>query len=61
MMIMMIKKNMMKTMQKFFYLLTEDLPPGQIVYFKGIGVTKDWKTKKSILLQSKDSINIIFI
>lgn len=33
--------------------------PGQIVYFKGIGVTKDFKTKKSILLQSKDSLNII--
>ena len=30
--------------------------PGQIVYFKGIGVTKDFKTKKSVLLQSKDSI-----
>jgi uncharacterized protein YfaS (alpha-2-macroglobulin family) len=34
--------------------------PGQIVYFKGIGVTKDFKTKKSILLQTKDSLNIIF-
>ncbi len=34
--------------------------PGQIVYFKGIGVTKDFKTKKSILLQSKDSLNLIF-
>src|SRR6185437_6824101 len=34
--------------------------PGQIVYFKGIGVTKDFKTKKPILLQSKDSLNIIF-
>lgn len=34
--------------------------PGQIVYFKGIGVTKDFKTKKSILLQSKDSLNVIF-
>ncbi|HSV10483.1 MAG TPA: MG2 domain-containing protein, partial [Hanamia sp.] len=34
--------------------------PGQIVYFKGIGVTKDFKTKKSILLQSKDSLNIVF-
>ena len=34
--------------------------PGQVVYFKGIGVTKDFKTKKSILLQSKDSLNIIF-
>ncbi|MEO6949450.1 MAG: MG2 domain-containing protein, partial [Ginsengibacter sp.] len=33
--------------------------PGQLVYFKGIGVTKDWKTKKSILLQSKDSLNVI--
>ncbi len=33
--------------------------PGQLVYFKGIGVTKDWKTKKSILLQSKDSLTII--
>ena len=35
--------------------------PGQIVYFKGIGVTKDWKTKKSILLQSKDSLTVILI
>lgn len=34
--------------------------PGQTVYFKGIGVTKDWKTKKSIQLQTKDSLNIIF-
>ncbi|HEY9340980.1 MAG TPA: MG2 domain-containing protein, partial [Hanamia sp.] len=34
--------------------------PGQIVYFKGIGVTKDFKTKKPILLRSKDSLNIIF-
>ncbi|MGN6531426.1 MAG: alpha-2-macroglobulin family protein [Ginsengibacter sp.] len=34
--------------------------PGQTVYFKGIGVTKNFKTKKSILLQSKDSLNIIF-
>ncbi len=33
--------------------------PGQIVYFKGIGVTKDFNTKKSILLQSKDSITVI--
>ncbi|HEV2832186.1 MAG TPA: MG2 domain-containing protein, partial [Hanamia sp.] len=33
--------------------------PGQIVYLKGIGVTKDFKTKKSILLQSKDTLNII--
>ena len=34
--------------------------PGQVVYFKGIGVTKDFKTKKSILLQPKDSLDIIF-
>ncbi|MEP7079641.1 MAG: MG2 domain-containing protein, partial [Ginsengibacter sp.] len=34
--------------------------PGQVVYFKGIGVTKDFKTKKSVLLQSKDSLKIIF-
>lgn len=34
--------------------------PGQTVYYKGIGVTKDWKTKKPILFQSKDSLNIIF-
>ncbi len=33
--------------------------PGQLVYFKGIGVTKDWKTKKPQLLQSKDSLTII--
>ncbi|MFS8082319.1 MAG: MG2 domain-containing protein, partial [Ginsengibacter sp.] len=34
--------------------------PGQVVYFKGIGVTKDFKTKKSILLQTKDSLDIVF-
>jgi uncharacterized protein YfaS (alpha-2-macroglobulin family) len=34
--------------------------PGQTVYFKGIGVTKDFKTKKPILLQTKDSLNVIF-
>ena len=34
--------------------------PGQTVFYKGIGVTKDWKTKKPILLQSKDSLNIVF-
>ncbi|MEO5649883.1 MAG: MG2 domain-containing protein [Ginsengibacter sp.] len=34
--------------------------PGQTVYYKGIGITKDFKTKKSILLQSKDSLSIIF-
>ncbi|HEV8084517.1 MAG TPA: alpha-2-macroglobulin family protein [Chitinophagaceae bacterium] len=33
--------------------------PGQLVYFKGIGVTKDWKTKNPVLLQSKDSVTII--
>lgn len=33
--------------------------PGQLVYFKGIGVTKDWKTKKPMLLKSKDSLTII--
>ncbi len=34
--------------------------PGQTVYYKGIGVTKEWKTKKPILLQSKDSLTVIF-
>lgn len=34
--------------------------PGQTVYFKGIGVTEDFKSKKPILLQTKDSLNIIF-
>ncbi|MDQ6762973.1 MAG: MG2 domain-containing protein, partial [Bacteroidota bacterium] len=33
--------------------------PGQLVYFKGIGVTKNWKNKKPVLLQSKDSITVI--
>ncbi|HVZ97692.1 MAG TPA: MG2 domain-containing protein [Chitinophagaceae bacterium] len=32
--------------------------PGQTIYFKGIGVTKNWKTKKSMLLQTKDSITV---
>src|SRR6185312_4819510 len=34
--------------------------PGQTVYFKGIGVTKDFKTKKSILLQTKESLTVVF-
>lgn len=34
--------------------------PGQTVYFKGIGVTKDYITKKSILLQNKDSLKVYF-
>jgi len=33
--------------------------PGQMVYFKGIGVTKDLKTKKSKLLETKDSLTVI--
>src|SRR5205814_2422598 len=33
--------------------------PGQLVYFKGIGVTKDLKTKKSKLLETKDSMTVI--
>ncbi len=33
--------------------------PGQLVYFKGIGVTKNWKSNKTVLLQSKDSLTII--
>ena len=32
--------------------------PGQLVYFKGIGVTQNYKTKKNKLLESKDSIKI---
>ena len=32
--------------------------PGQTVYFKGIGVTKNRKTKKTMLLQSKDSLTV---
>ena len=32
--------------------------PGQMVYFKGIGVTKNRKTKKTMLLQSKDSLTV---
>ncbi|MDP4283541.1 MAG: MG2 domain-containing protein [Bacteroidota bacterium] len=32
--------------------------PGQTVYFKGIGVTKDWKTKKTRLLTYKDSVQV---
>ncbi|HUS00851.1 MAG TPA: alpha-2-macroglobulin family protein [Chitinophagaceae bacterium] len=30
--------------------------PGQLVYFKGIGVTQDYKTKKNQLLATRDSI-----
>ncbi|MEO5783505.1 MAG: alpha-2-macroglobulin family protein, partial [Ginsengibacter sp.] len=32
--------------------------PGQLVYFKGIGVTQDYKSKKNKLLESKDSIKL---
>ncbi|HWH62647.1 MAG TPA: MG2 domain-containing protein, partial [Ginsengibacter sp.] len=32
--------------------------PGQLVYFKGIGVTKDWKTRKNKLLETKDSLTV---
>ncbi|HEY5393375.1 MAG TPA: MG2 domain-containing protein, partial [Hanamia sp.] len=34
--------------------------PAQTIYFKGIGVTKDFQTHKSILLQTKDSLTVIF-
>ncbi|MEO8765838.1 MAG: MG2 domain-containing protein [Ginsengibacter sp.] len=33
--------------------------PGQLVYFKGIGVTKDWKTKRPKLLETKDSLTVM--
>ncbi|MBA2249825.1 MAG: alpha-2-macroglobulin [Chitinophagaceae bacterium] len=33
--------------------------PGQLVYFKGIGVTQDYKTKRSKLLVANDSILIM--
>ena len=33
--------------------------PGQLVYFKGIGVTKDLKSRRSKLLVSKDSLKVI--
>jgi uncharacterized protein YfaS (alpha-2-macroglobulin family) len=49
-----------KAAQVFLFTDRSIYRPGQIVYFKGIGVTKDFKTKKSILLQSKDSLDIIF-
>ncbi|HEY8661664.1 MAG TPA: MG2 domain-containing protein, partial [Hanamia sp.] len=32
--------------------------PGQLVYFKGIGVTKNWKTKKPKLLETKDTLTV---
>src|SRR5665647_1261772 len=32
--------------------------PGQLVYFKGIGVTKNWETKKPKLLETKDSLTV---
>ena len=32
--------------------------PGQLVYFKGIGVTQNWKSKKPVLLKSKDSLTV---
>ncbi|MEP6596463.1 MAG: alpha-2-macroglobulin family protein, partial [Ginsengibacter sp.] len=33
--------------------------PGQLVYFKGIGVTRDLETRKSKLLLSKDSLTVV--
>ncbi|MEO6456575.1 MAG: MG2 domain-containing protein, partial [Ginsengibacter sp.] len=33
--------------------------PGQLVYFKGIGVTKDIKTRRSKLLTTKDSLIVM--
>jgi uncharacterized protein YfaS (alpha-2-macroglobulin family) len=33
--------------------------PGQLVYFKGIGVTAYYQTKKTKLLESKDSLTVI--
>ncbi|MGH2564600.1 MAG: MG2 domain-containing protein, partial [Ginsengibacter sp.] len=32
--------------------------PGQLVYFKGIGITKNWKTKEPMLLHTKDSLTV---
>ena len=43
----------------FFFTDRSIYRPGQIVYFKGIGVTKHWQTKKTMLLQSKDSVTVI--
>ena len=34
--------------------------PGQLVYFKGIGVTQNYKSKKNQLLETRDSINCLF-
>ena len=46
-----------KTKAKIF-LFTDRIiyRPGQLVYFKGIGVTQDFKTRKNKLLRNKDSI-----
>ena len=42
-----IKKIMMKTMQSVFLFTDRSIyRPGQLVYFKGIGVTKDYENKK---------------
>lgn len=35
--------------------------PGQLVYFKGIGVTKDLKSRRSKLLVTKDSLKVMLI
>ena len=54
-----IKKNMMKDKAKIFLFTDRSIyRPGQLVYFKGIGVTQDYKTKKNQLLATKDSIKI---
>src|SRR5690606_17493599 len=43
----------------FFFTDRSIYRPGQTVFYKGIGVTKNRETKKAMLLQRKDSITVL--
>jgi TonB-dependent SusC/RagA subfamily outer membrane receptor len=51
-----IASSFEKNSNRFFFFMDRAIyRPGQLVYFKGIGVTRDYKTKLSRILTSKDS------
>jgi hypothetical protein len=53
------QKEYDKAMSRIFLFTDRSIyRPGQLVYFKGIGVTQDYKTKKNQLLANKDSITV---
>lgn len=45
----------------FFFTDRSIYRPGQTVYFKGIGITKDFKTKKEKVFSPKDSIKVFLL